>query len=352
MIRFVLALAVVTLASRSARAEPATRPIGEAITLGPSTCLERKPVAEQIAMWLGRPDIDARLDITIEDASSGVRFTVKRDGVMLGERTLDVKRVPCEQIHAALGLGVAAAIDATVLTSLGIPHAPAEPPLKTPAPPTDVAPPPASLTPYTPTLGTDRGPVAYPPPTALPPPTPTPPGPRKAPIFSATLEGIVLIEVLPKVTLGVVPAAELTVVRGFDLRLSALATGQTTVDIGGGTADTGLIAGRLDACAVLYLKDDIGRLRGCAGVVAGGVTAEGFGFDHPQAVVSPWVAPSVRADVKWSIIPMFGLVVGVEGFFPGLKPELQVVDGEGVVSHVVDFPLAGVGISFGPTLTF
>lgn len=335
-----------------AYAQPASRPIADAIALGPSTCLEKKEISNQVAMWLGRQEIDQRLDITIDDMAKGVRFTVKRDGVTLGERTLDVKRVPCEEIHAAVGLGVASAIDATILGSLGIPPAPAV--TDTWAPPTEPAPPPApvSLEPYSPSMMTASGPMLVPPARPLPPLPPVADGPRKPPYFTATLEGIVLIEVLPKVTLGVVPAAELTVFRGFDLRLSALATGQTTVDIAGGTADTGLIAARFDACAVLYIKEDVGRLRGCAGLVAGGVTAEGFGFDDPRAVVSPWVAPSVRADVRWSIVPIFGLVVGVEGFFPGLKPELQVVDGTGKVFRVVDFPLAGVGVSFGPSLTF
>lgn len=344
-------VALAALVALPARAQPAARPIADAIVLGPSTCLEKKEISEQIAMWLGRREIDQRLEITIDDAAKGVRFTVKRDGVTLGERTLDVKRVPCEEIHAAVGLGVASAIDATILGSLGIP-----PPLvpEAPAPPTEPAPPsaPLSLEPYAPTMMTERGPVLVPPTRPLPALVPLPPAPRKGPVFTLSLSGMVLIEVLPKVTLGVVPSAELTVVRGFDLRLSALATGQTTLDVGGGTADTGLVAGRFDACAVLYIKDDIGRLRGCAGLIAGGVTAEGAGFDDPRAVVSPWVAPSVRADVRWSIVPIFGLVIGVEGFFPGLKPEIQTVDGTGKVFDVVEFPLAGVGVSFGPSLTF
>lgn len=344
--------ALVALVALPARAQPSSRPISDAIVLGPSNCLEKKEISDQVAMWLGRREIDQRLEITIDDAAKGVRFTVKRDGVTLGERTLDVKRVPCEEIHAAVGLGVASAIDATILGSLGIPPAPAIP--DTPTPRTEPAPPPprVSLEPYVPTIMTERGPVLFPPTRPLSPLEPLPPAPRKGPVFTLSLSGMVLIEVLPKVTLGVVPSAELTVFRGFDLRLSALATGETTLDVGGGTADTGLVAGRLDACAVLYIKDDIGRLRGCAGLIAGGVTAEGAGFDDPRAVVSPWVAPSVRADVRWSIVPIFGLVIGVEGFFPGLKPEIQTVDGTGKVFDVVEFPLAGVGVSFGPSLTF
>lgn len=351
-----LAAVAWTLASparAAAQPTPTVRPIPDAIALGPSTCLEKKAIADQVGMWLGRREIDARLEITVEDAANGVRFTVKRDGVTLGERTLGVKKVPCEEIHAALGLGVASAIDATLLTGLGVVPPPAEPP-PTPPPPTDAAAPPpaAAQAPYVPTLMTDRGGIAFPPPAPLPPRPEAPNGPRKPPIFSAGVEGMVLIEVLPKVTLGFVPSAEMTIVRGFDLRLSGLVTGVTTIDIGGGTADTALLAGRFDACGVFYLKGDIGRLRGCVGLIAGGVDAAGSGFDDPRTVVSPWVAPSLRADVKWQIVKLFGLMFGVEGYFPGLKPEIQTVHGDGTLADAIAFPLAGVGLSFGPQLTF
>jgi hypothetical protein len=324
-----LAAVFVLGAPAAARADDPTRPLTEVIRLGPSRCLDAKRVAGHASVWLRRPDVDRRLTIEVADAPEGVRFVVRRDGAVLGERTLEVKDVPCEEVQAALGLGIAAAIDATLLPSLGVP-APAPPPPPTPPPP----PPP------TPTS----------PPAPEPPPPPAPPRERKMPIVTATVQGVVLIDVLPNVTLGVSPSVELTIAKGFDLRVAALATGTTTVEIGTGTSSAGLIGGLVDACAATVVVDVV-RIRGCGGVIAGVVSATGSGFADPRSATAPWVAPTVRADARWTLTRGFGLFFGVDGFFPGLKPELQVLD-NGSVAASKTFPLAGVGISLGPSLTF
>jgi hypothetical protein len=303
-------------------------------------------------MWLHRRDVDRRLSIEVADAPEGVRFVVRRDGAVLGERTLEVKKVPCEEIHAALGLGIAAAIDATVLPSLGVP-APAPP---SPAP---LSPSPAparpSLAPAPPATSPPPGPVPWvsppPQPSSSAPPSPIPPRKGWTPIVTTTVQGVVLVNVLPKVTLGVSPSVELTVVRGFDVRAAALATGTTSLPIGVGNATVGLLGGSLDACAATMVRD-VARLRACGGVIAGVVSAVGSGFSAPRSATSAWVAPSVRADGRWAITRVFGLVVGVDGFFPGIKPELQVLDKTGNVSTTRTFPLAGVGVSLGPSVTF
>lgn len=302
-------------------------------------------------MWLQRRDIDRRLSIEVAEAPEGVRFIVRRDEAVLGERTLEIKKVPCEEIHAALGLGIAAALDATLLPSLGVPA---------PAPPSPVPPPsPVSASPSLVPVSPAPSPPVAPVPSASPPVPPSsgapllPVSPRKgwAPIITTTVQGLVLVNVLPKVTLGVSPSVELAVARGFDLRAAALATGTTTVQLGVGTADAGLLGGLLDACAAIVVRDVV-RLRGCGGVVAGVVSSAGAGFSASRSGTSPWVAPSVRADGRWAITRVFGLVAGVDGFFPGLKPELRVVDRMGNVLVARTFPLAGVGVSVGPSLTF
>jgi hypothetical protein len=326
-----------------ARADEPKRPLAEAIRLGPSQCLDAKRVAEHTSLWLRRRDIDRRLSIEVADTPEGVRFIVRNEETVLGERTLEVKKVPCEEIQAALGLGIAAAIDATVLPSLGVPA----PTLPSPAP-----------TPPAPSIAAPSPPVALalvlsPPvlPSSSAPPPLLPPRKGWTPILTTTVQGLVLVEVLPKVVLGASPAVELTVARGFDIRAAGLATGTTTLQIGVGTASVGLVGGLLDACAAIVVLDIV-RLRGCGGVSAGVVSVASSGYSVSRSARAPWVAPRVRVDGRWAITRVFGLVVGVDGFFPGLKPELQVFDTHGDVVAATTFPLAGVGISLGPSLTF
>jgi hypothetical protein len=330
---------VVLGAPVAASADEPTRPLAEVLHLAPSHCLSAARVADHTSAWLRRRNVDGRLSIDVTDVPEGVRFVVRREGIVLGERTLAVKNVPCEEIQAALGLGIAAAIDATVLPSLGV--APPAPPPPAPPPP---APAPAPPPPQPETL-------APPPPAPAPPPPPAPPPAEKMPILTATVQGIVLVDVLPKVTLGVSPSVELTVVHGLDLRAAALATGSTSVAIGAGTASAELVGGLIDACAATVLRDVV-RLRGCGGVIAGVVSATGTGFPDPRSATAAWVAPTVRADGRWSLTRTFGLVLGVDGFFPGLKPQLQVLDKSGGVAASQTFPLAGLGVSLGPSVTF
>jgi hypothetical protein len=339
-------LALATTAA--ARADEPTRPLVEVLRLAPGPCLDATRVAAHTSVWLRRRDVDRRLSIEVTDVPEGVRFVVRREGTVLGERTLAVKNVPCEEVQAALGLGIAAAIDATVLPSLGVaPPAPEPPP-----PATATAPPPPETPPPSPPL--PPAPAPEPPPPASPPPPPPPPAPSRketTPIVTATVQGVVLVDVLPKVTLGVSPSVELAVAHGFDLRAAALATGSTTVAIGAGTASAELVGGLVEACAATVLRDVV-RLRGCGGVIAGVVSAAGSGYLDSKSTTAGWVAPTVRVDGRWSPTRTFGVVLGVDGFFPGLKPELEVLDASGGVAASQTFPLAGLGVSLGPSVTF
>lgn len=287
------------------------------------------------------------------EVAEGVRFVVRRDGAVLGERTLEIKKVPCEEIQAALGLGIASAIDATVLLGLGVP-APV-PPAPSPSSPPSPPPPSPSPTsaPLTPLPGASPSPVATAPgaSSASPRDTGAPSPPRRRPTVTATVQAVALVDVLPKVVLGASPSVELTVVPAFDLRVAALATGTANVTIGVGTADVGLVGGLVEGCGAVGLGSAV-RLRGCAGVAAGVVNAVGNGFPDSKSATAPWVAPSVRADVRWAITRLFGVVAGVDGFFPGLKPQLQVVDQTGGTISARTFPIAGAGVSLGPSLTF
>lgn len=334
------------LTARSAEAQEVNvAPLADRIEVAESRCLDEAMLVRQIKMWLKRDTIDARLSVRAEDRPEGVRFVLSRDGVAVGERTLDVTGVPCQEIHAALGLGIAAAIDKTILAAIA--PAPPAPPSPDVAPPAPAAPPvtarPPAPAPFVPPSRWSPPPVRVEPPARRP---------FDGPTFTASVEGLVLINVLPEVTLGIAPSAEITVVRGFDVRASLFATTDSTVALGEGTADTNLVAGRVDACAAIVLLDDLARLRACGGLLAGAAFSRGTGFDDPRATTAPWVAPVARVDARWSITPVFGLLLSVDGVIPGLVPELQVEDEDGEVIFAERFPIGGVTFGIGPSVTF
>lgn len=344
-LRAVVALLLASLPSVARAQEEGTRPVVDALSVGPSACLQAPALAEQIVMWLRRPTLDRRLAVSVVDAPDGVSFVIERDGEVVGKRRLDVERAACQQIHAAVALGVAVALDATVLDDLGVrTGGPPDRGLSAAFPVDPMPPPlPAAFAPDWPRS----------PPDALAPPPAAGPAPRRRdPVLTAAVQGMVLVGVLPRATIGVAPSAEITVLRGFDLRVSGLATGSSDVEIGSGRAEAGLFAGRLDACATRVLLEDVARVRGCAGLLVGAVLAKGVDLPDPRTTASVWIAPAVRVDARWSFGPVFGLVLGVDGFVPGRKPEFQLVDAQGEVVEAETFPLAGVGVSVGPSLTF
>ncbi len=331
----------------SARAEERPIPLVEAIRLTPGPCLDKRRIAQQASVWLRRSDVDRRLSMEVAGVPEGARFVVRRDGEVLGERTLEIKNLPCGEVQAALGLGIAAAIDATILPSFGLP-----PPPPVPAPPVVVPPAPPEPPPAPAPEPVRALPVqpAPPPQEALP--ASGGPGRGTRPTLVLSVQETVLLGMLPKVTLAVAPSFEIMLAHHFDLRAAALVTGTTTTQLGIGMADVRLFGGQLDACGAFPLAKDALRLRACAGVIAGVVLSQGSGYADSRQATSPWVAPGLRADLRWAITPVFGLTLGVDGFFPGLRPELQVVDANETASLTRPFPLAGVGISLGPSLTF
>jgi hypothetical protein len=327
-----------------ARADGPTRPIPDALVVDRgqgATCVDRAAIAAQLARWLGRGELDSRVSIAVRETSDGVTYTVRRDGSDVGERRLAVAGASCAEVQAAVALAIAVAIDATVLDALGVrASAPSAPTAAAPSPPA-----PGVTGPFAP--GGLGPPIPHVPSARLV----VPPRPKgEAPRVLGSAQGVVLLGVLPEVALGIAPSVDVELASAFDLRASALATTSVSVEIAEGTADVGLIAGRLDACAAL--RAGVARLRGCAGVAAGAVQAEGSGYHDTYAQTVGWVAPVVRFDARWGFGRAFGLVLSADGFLPGLKPRLDVLRTDGSVRASRAFPLAGVTVGLGPSVAF
>ena len=265
--------------------------------MGPSACLEPKALADHITLWLHRSDLDRRLAFEVTDTSQGVHFVVRRDGAVLGERLLQLEGVPCPEMIAAVGLGVASAIDATILADLAA---------------------------------------------------------QPAREIAFTAGGVILVGVLAEATPALTASVDLSLGRRVHLRAGALVTATSTVAFGNGTADIALLAGRLDACVARGLSaSERVVVRGCLGAIAGATRARGSGFPTPSTTTLPWMAPALGLEARWSISQVFGVVFGVDGFMPVLRPELRVVDASSRQTVAAySFPIAGLGINIGPSLIF
>lgn len=359
-----------------------TRPIAKAVELGPSRCLTKKSIADSLAAWLERDDVDERLSIVVSDVPDGVRFVVRRDKTLVGERTLEVSSLPCDDVRAAVGLGIASAIDETILTNLGVKTkksggaAAASSSAEGATPPSSAAWPPVPTVYYPPLVSTWTPPPTWPPPASpgaiaptslggnpsvyerpfFPPPPPSArPGPRR--IWSVGVEVGALVSVLPKPALGVGAFGELGPVSWLDLRLAVLASTSTTVDIADtlgkvrGASDVGLVAGRFDACLGTPLGPSA-RLRGCLGLGAGAAHSSGEKVAKPESALGAWVSPVARIDLHFALTELVGLRAAVDGFLPALKPDLRILDPKGTLVASRPFPTAGLGFSAGPSLSF
>jgi hypothetical protein len=106
--------------------DPHGIPLAEVIELEPGrTCLDEKRLEARVREWLGSDRVDARLHVVVtgsSERSNVVEFRITR-GEDTSVRRFDPTPSGCDETHAAVGLAVAFAIDASLLT-----RAPRDPP--------------------------------------------------------------------------------------------------------------------------------------------------------------------------------------------------------------------------------
>lgn len=330
-----LGLALVLLGlPAAAQGDTPSRPVADLLHVTEGRCLNRAQLAAGVASWLGRDTIAASIAIDVQEIEGGGQFVLRRDGEVIGRRTLLRADSSCEELRAALSLAIAVAIDATILDALGVPG---------PAP----APPPS---PPAPTL-TLPLPLPLPPPawSALParPPPPAAPASR----LSASLEIGVLAGLLPAPTFLISPSISYAVIPRFEVHLAGVATSSSTAELLSGGASFRIAAARLDACAVEHGGPFL--LRACAGALAGGLTASGFSYSRSYSPTSPWIAVAGRIDARW--VPprgRLGLVVALDGLFTPESHDFEVHDAGGRTLARATLSSTGVGIAAGPVVTF
>jgi hypothetical protein len=317
-----------------ARGDTLARPITDVLRVAEGRCLGGPRLAVGVASWLGRDTVAASIAVDVQEMENGGQFVVRRDGEIIGRRTLLRADSSCEELRAALSLAIAVAIDATIFDALGIPT-PAPAPLPVPPAPPLVVPLPSPPPPSSSSSS------------ALPPSL----APKPASRLSASLEIGVLAGLLPAPVFLISPSLSYAVVPRFEVRLAGMATSSSGAPLLSGGSSFRIAAARLDTCAV-ELHGTL-LLRACAGVLAGGLTASGFSYSRTFSPTSPWIAVAGRIDARWaSPRGRLGLVVALDGIFTPESHSFEIHDVGGQILARAVLPSAGVGITAGPALTF
>jgi hypothetical protein len=308
---------------------PKKRALTTAVTVTPgATCLAQPVLVDHIKTWLGSDSLDAGVAIEVrgdETRPDVAAISLRtRDGGLI-ERTFEAMPPGCSDMHAVIGLGVAMAIDASVLEDLGY----------------DVvdSPEPAAPTPQAvdseqpPRLRRERrGPEPEPPPRR--------PNLRAA----AAVRGALWLGSLPGLAGGGQLHGELGWVPWLELRLGVLG-GYTRQTLGAGTVDIGVVAGRFDACFGVQRRRLRPRL--CVGPGIGALQASGRELVASTRGAIPWVAALLALELRITTSRVFSLDVVVDGAVPFLRPVISTRDPDkpGMIGDSVT--VAPVGVMFG-----
>lgn len=304
---------------------PAARAAGHAleniVTVTPgATCLDRERLIDRVARWLQRTRIEAPLRVVVRgdnDLATRVFFSVVRTPGDSAERRLDNAPSDCDQMHSAVALSIALAIEATLehpLTAAGdIPAPAAKPPAwQRPAPAPRVHLELAML------AGASVGAVTNPALAA---------GPR----------------------LSISPASwlEITIV-GFATHLAGDTFGQVA-----GSFDETIIAGGLDACFGGETSQGVGFFM-CAGARGGAFRVAGMDFNSgSRSSTSQWWALAGSGQGRFWLTEAFGFGTGVEALYTLAARDLKVagVDASSP-SRIRHVSQVGLSVTLGPVFRF
>jgi hypothetical protein len=189
-------------------------------------------------------------------------------------------------------------------------------------------------------------------PTVVASPVPAPPSPPTAavveplPTWAIAAQGLAALSILPDPAFGVDARVERALTPGFRARLGLLALlafGEG-FDGAAGHFDAWILAPRLDLCAGIDLTGRV-RARGCMGMSAGGLHAQGYSYPSTRSTFIPWLAVAnelgVTADLsrRWSIDASATLIL------PVARDSIVLRDYSGNV--LLQRELASVGWIFG-----
>jgi hypothetical protein len=318
---WLMALALVVGAA-SARAQPIDPGVvlTESLTLSPgASCLERDRLIDRVVRWREGGTMDPSIRIQVRgdprDATR-VYFVVARAGVAPTERVLENAPTDCDQLHSAVALSIALAIDALLSAERA---ARAEP-------------------------------LAIPPPTAA--------GTRRSGAAAAwhmelgLLAGAT-VSVVPTTAPVLMPRVQLSPLPWVALAFEAAATWSDGIQVIGtpGRFDAAVWALGLDMC---FGGETVERLSffTCAGMRGGAFLTKGFGFNRNRSLARRWWAVAASGQARAWIVPSVAIGISVEALFALAERQLSVYYGPTNATQQRTLSRFGLAITGGPVFRF
>lgn len=309
------------------------RPLAEALTLSPgATCLEEDVLARRVERWLERDRVDAAITVSVRghaQRSNSVSFVIDRGADNRAERTIAEGPSDCDQLHSAVALSIALAIDASDAVD-------------------------ASAANGANAQGGHAAHVELPDDETLLEPAEKP-GPRYFRLALAAF-GHATSGVLTNVAWAGSARVEVGFLPWLDLRAGVVGTAladQTLdeVDEDDATFSVSLLAGRADACLAHGLALQF-RAVVCAGALAGRFRTEGHGSALDAFVEdSMWFGGAGSIEAQAELQSWLALAVALDLWVPfvGHRIALQDVNGTRLGEPRELLPLGllvGIGIVF------
>jgi hypothetical protein len=288
------------------------------VTVEPgATCLERERLIDRVVRWLQRTHVEAALRVHVRgdsELATRVFFAVVRDPGDAAERRLDNAPSDCDQLHSAVALSIALAIEAT----LQHPGAGGEIPDE---------------------------------------PSPAAGWKRKAPSRPMHLDLAVLggatVGVLTGASLAGSPRLALSPWPWFEIAVAGLAThlsGETVEGVPG-TFESTLLAGGLDACFGGETTQGAAFFM-CIGGRAGSFRTRGHDFNMGNDKVTDWwAALALSGQGRFWLSGPFGVGTSVEALY-ALRQRRLVVRGFRAEDRGREVPDLGLTVTIGPVFRF
>lgn len=279
-----------------------TRLLREGLTVDAgASCLDATRLVEHIAMWLGRDRIASSIRIQASgDATDPLKITFQlTDGARVAHRVFESSPEVCGDMHAVVGLAIALAIDAELLSEVVANDAEATTPQR----------------------------------------------------HLASVQLSIGYEALPELSLGMTLGGEVGVASWLSVRLDGLSQWSQNDTVGGSAGnrarfDSLLVASALGLCAGGQVEQGV-RLSLCLGAGAGVVYAAGRNLSPNRSDISPWLATlgGVRIEA-WLGLPW---VLDLTVVTPIVAPRFEVgpVDAPAAARHSSSGAFL---LSFGPAL--
>jgi len=293
-----------------------------AVEADPRGCITERALRPRVARWLVADAEFAEVEVVVHAAAEPPTFSVRRRGEQVAERRFDVSPARCADRIEALALAIALALEhaAGDRSSSGEAATPPRTAAATPAATAPAAAPTADPQPA-PEVTAERDAAPATPGSAIT--NGSEPAADRARVHLHAA-GAVLVAAMPEPLIAFGAGGDLQL-DGLLFGLSLIATTESEQVFARGVAASQLFAARLRAC---MLWDAAGvELEGCAGTLVGAARASGTGYDEDMSATMGWIAPLLRAGIRFPRSGPLSLRLALEGMVNLVQPRL-IVEGE------------------------